>query len=189
MAVSAEVVDIEGGNVPIGRRVVESETVLGNGIVREIADVVFVRRDRFDPLRSRIVAREIAELNAALVEERHPYLLIGFGRWGSSDPSLGIPIDWASISGARAIVETTVPGLNVEPSQGSHFFHNLSSAGVLYFNLRPHVDPPIDWEWIEALPVVRETAHVRHVRAPAPLEARVDGRTGRGVIARGVAES
>jgi hypothetical protein len=108
-------------------------------------------------------------------------VLIGFGRWGTADPWLGIPVGWSSISGARAIVETSTPALQPDPSQGSHFFHNLAGFQVSYFSVR-HGDRDVDWDWLGRQPVVRETDLVRHVRAAAPLTIKVDGRTGRGLI-------
>jgi pyruvate phosphate dikinase-like enzyme len=182
MAVWREPVHVAAADQRHPRSIVASDAVLGNGTSADIADVVFVRPDRFDQAESRAVAAEIADLNQALVAERRPYLLIGFGRWGSSDPWLGIPVDWSSIAGARAIVETTLPHRRVEPSQGSHFFHNLASFGVLYFTVRPDIDPPIAWSWLEAQPIVRATGHVAHVRLSRPLRVAVDGRSGRGVI-------
>jgi hypothetical protein len=165
--------------------IVASDAVLGNGDNAGVSDIVFVRRDRFDPAASRAIAADIGELNAALVAQRRPYLLIGFGRWGSSDPWLGIPVDWTSITGAKAIVETMLPSRRVEPSQGSHFFHNIASFGVLYFTVRPDVDPPIRWEWIERQPMVGGTSFVAHARTAQPLRIAVDGRSGRGVIRSG----
>ena len=119
-----------------------------------------------------------------LLDAGHPYLLIGFGRWGSSDPWLGIPVRWDQIAGARGIVEASLPRMSPEPSQGSHFFHNLSSFSVLYFTA---IGPPgrgVDWEWLAGQERAGGTEHVRHVRTGAPLAMRVDGRTRRGVVLR-----
>ena len=111
-----------------------------------------------------------------------PYLLIGFGRWGSSDPWLGIPVTWSQIGGARAIVEATLPAMNVDLSQGSHFFHNISSFNVSYFSVPFDGDFPIDWDGLARQAAVTETEFVRHVRLPHPLRIAVDGRQGRGAI-------
>ena len=113
---------------------------------------------------------------------RRPFLLIGFGRWGSSHPSLGIPVDWSQISGARAIVEATLPEMNVELSQGSHFFHNLSSFRASYFMVQHGRRFGINWNWLNRQPVVHESALIRHVRPTESLSVRVDGRAARGVI-------
>jgi hypothetical protein len=116
------------------------------------------------------------------MSEDRPYLLIGFGRWGSVDPWLGIPVKWGQICGAKAIVEATLPDMNVEPSQGSHFFHNISSFQVSYFSVHHERKPNIDWNWLKIQKTVAETEHIRQVRSEAPLRIKVDGRTGRGAI-------
>ena len=184
MAVVSQPVTIEAGEMNDPRRLLVSEAVMGHGVNDRLVDIVFVRPEAFDAGHTRAIAADIAEMNRRLVDEGRPYLLIGFGRWGSSDPWLGIPVDWSSIAGARSIVETGIAGMTVEPSQGSHFFHNLSSFGVTYFTVRPGIDPPIDWSWLAAQTVVDETASVRHVRTSAPLLVKVDGRSGHGVILR-----
>jgi hypothetical protein len=163
---------------------VASRFVMGNGAIEQIHDVVYVRPDRFEPRHSRQVAIDVAALNATLVDQRVPYVLIGFGRWGSSDPWLGIQVTWAQIAGARVIAEASLPGFQVELSQGSHFFHNISSHGVSYFSVAG--DGRIDWAWLDTQPAVRETTFVRHVRTDMPLLVKVDGRSGRGVIQRSV---
>jgi hypothetical protein len=184
MVVPGEVVEIEEAAFTDPAVLVASNRVMGNGVDRSIADVVYVRPERFDRAASTRIAGEIERLNRGLVRERRPFLLIGFGRWGSADPWLGIPVQWNQISGARAIVEATLPELNVEPSQGSHLFHNISSFRVSYFMVHHAAAPPIDWAWLDARGATAETEHVRHVRLAAPLEIRVDGRHARGIILR-----
>ena len=184
MAALDEVVQVADADLADTAALVASERVLGNGVDTSIADVVYVIPDRFDSLTTRYMVEEIAARNRELVAAGRPYLLIGFGRWGSADPSLGIPVAWCDVGGARAIVEATLPRLNVEPSQGSHFFHNLSSFRVSYFMVH-HAERPIDWAWLARQTAVAETEHVRHVRTSAPLSVRVDGRAGRGVILAG----
>jgi hypothetical protein len=124
----------------------------------------------------------LESVNGELRDQKRPFLLIGFGRWGSSHPSLGIPVDWSQISGARAIVEATLPEMNVELSQGSHFFHNLSSFRASYFMVQHGRALGINWDWLNRQPVVHETDLIRHVRPSDRLSVRVDGRTARGVI-------
>ena len=163
--------------------VVASERVMGNGIVEDIRDVLFLKPDAFDPKFTRVMSAEIEKANLGLVNEGRPYLLIGFGRWGSSDPWLGIPVTWSQVSGAKAIVEASLPNMNVEPSQGSHFFHNLSSFQVSYFTVRQGGSVgTIDWDWLARQGLQAETEFLAHVRLPNPLVVRVDGRTGRGVV-------
>ena len=155
---------------------------MGNGIEDELVDFVYVKPETFDAKSTRAIAREIDQLNRALVAEKSPYILIGFGRWGSSDPWLGIPVQWGQIAGARVIVEATLPQMNVEASQGAHFFHNLSSFRVSYLTVNHQDSPGIDWDWLNAQETVVETDHVRHVRASRPVLVKVDGRSGRGGI-------
>ena len=158
------------------------EKTLGNGIAR-LRDVVYVKPESFNAMRTREMVREIAGINDVLLHERRPYLLIGPGRWGSSDPSLGIPVGFGDISGARAIAETTLPNMIIDPSQGSHFFQNLTSFRITYFTLRHYNEEhSIDWDWLSALECVQETAHLRHVRAPEEMMILVDGQTGYGVV-------
>jgi hypothetical protein len=162
-----------------------SDHVMGNGMVEDVRDIVFVKPDAFEARRTPEVAQELATLNRALATERRPYVLIGFGRWGSSDPWLGIPVTWDQIAGAKAIVEATLPSMNVELSQGSHFFHNISSFGVSYFSVPFGGEYPIDWDGLARQKVIRDLALARHVRVDSPLLIKVDGRSGRGLISWG----
>ncbi|MCX5797567.1 MAG: hypothetical protein NTY77_18920 [Elusimicrobia bacterium] len=166
---------------------IASDAVMGNGLLEGIRDVVYVRPESFDASRTRAIGAEVARLNAALLEARKPYLLIGFGRWGSSDPWLGIPVEWGSICGAAAIVEATLPDMNVDLSQGSHFFHNISSFGVSYFCVRHDRDAAVDWAWLDRQETVAQSECVRQVRLAAPLTIKVDGRAGCGLIRKGAA--
>lgn len=159
-----------------------SDAALGNGTIEDILDIVYVRPDAFEARHTPTIARDIAALNGALTSARRPYLLIGFGRWGSSDPWLGVPVSWGQIGGARAIVEAAGPSLTVEASQGSHFFHNLSSFQVVYFSPPRGRGQGVDWNWLEAQAPAAEMPLVRHVRLSRPLRIRVDGRTGRGLV-------
>ena len=180
---------VPGEEVSVGRNemsspgaLAASTRVMGNGERSDIRDVVFVRPEAFSVLATPGIAAELGEFNASLTSEGCPYALIGFGRWGSSHPTLGIPVNWSQISGARVIVESTLPQMNVELSQGSHFFHNLTSFRASYFMIRHDTPYAIDWAWLNQQPVVRETKFIRHVRLDEPLTVRVDGRSGVGVI-------
>jgi hypothetical protein len=181
MVVSDRLVEVPLADLSDPHAIVASDMVMGNGTADDIGDIVFVRPDRFSPMRTPTIARELEAINRQLREQGRPYLLIGFGRWGSSHPSLGIPVDWSQISGARAIVEATLPEINVELSQGSHFFHNLSSFRASYFMVQ-HGRFDINWNWLGQQPVVLETEFIRHVRPAGNLSVRVDGRSARGVI-------
>jgi hypothetical protein len=180
MAAPSRWVDVSSEDLADPAALVASPRVMGNG-AEVVEDVVYVRPEAFDPAISRAIAAQVEAMNTRL--GGRPYLLIGFGRWGSSDPWLGIPVAWPQISGARAIVEAGSPARSVEMSQGAHFFHNLVSFAVAYFSVP---DPRgIDFAWLDALPAEHEAPHVRHVRAPVPLTVKVDGRSGRGVVRRG----
>ncbi len=184
LLVSHETVEVTTADLGDPHLVVASTAALGNGR-HQVHDVVFVEPAAFEARLTARIAGEIESLNRTLVEAGRPYLLIGFGRWGSSDPWLGIPVRWDQIAGARGIVEATLPQLNPELSQGSHFFHNLSSFAVLYFGVPHGSGPGVDWAWLGGQEVVAQTDHVRHVRAGEALVLKVDGRTRRGVVLRG----
>lgn len=185
MALSSETVEVAEDDLVRPDALLGSDRVMGNGIVDDIHDIVYVKPGTFEVTATPSIAAELQQVDRPLQEAGRPYLLVGFGRWGSSHTSLGIPVAWSQIAGARAIVETTLPEMNVEPSQGSHFFHNLTSFKVSYFTL--HHDGPyrIDWAWLEGQPATAETEHVRAVRTDVPLRILVDGRSGRGVVLRG----
>jgi hypothetical protein len=142
-----------------------------------------VAPETFDARHTRVIAGEVRELASALRGQGRPFVLVGFGRWGSADPWLGIPVRWEDVVGARALVEAAIPSLSSEMSQGAHFFHNLLSFRVAYFSL-PSGSGSIDWPWLRALPVRRSLRFTHHAESPVPLSVRVDGRSGRGVIVR-----
>lgn len=184
MVVSGEGVEVPSSLLCSDRALVASDNVLGHGRRTDIADVVFVRPESFARERTHEIARELERVNDALVRAGRPYLLIGFGRWGTSDSWAGIPVSWGQIAGARVIVEAPLEGVEPDPSQGSHFFHNVTSFQVAYFTMRSRAPCALDWCWLESQPTVSRGDHVSHLRLPDPLEVRVDGNTGRGVILR-----
>ena len=160
-----------------------SRSVLGNGRIDGLCDVVVVDPGAFERGRSREVAENLGRMNAKLRADGAPYLLFGVGRWGSRDPWLGIPVDWAQISGARVIVEATPRDLEVTPSQGSHFFQNLASFGVGYFTIDgAGTKGFVDWAWLARQPAVEVEGPVRRLRLAAPVTVKMDGRKGAGVI-------
>ncbi|MEN8162537.1 MAG: PEP/pyruvate-binding domain-containing protein [Acidobacteriota bacterium] len=164
--------------------VIASTHVLGNGVEDGIRDVVFLDPDHFDPETTFDVAAELEGINRRLVAQDRPYILIGFGRWGTSDVRLGIPVTWGQISGAKVIVEATLPEVNTDLSQGSHFFHNVLGFRILYLSVEHDGPRPIDWAWLRSRPRVPGTERVIHCRTEQPLVVRVDGRNMRGVILR-----
>ncbi|MFZ1983670.1 MAG: PEP/pyruvate-binding domain-containing protein, partial [Desulfatitalea sp.] len=145
------------------RAVCFSRRALGNGLREDIRDIVFVKPETFDPARTPAMAADIARLNGDLERLGRPYVLIGPGRWGSADPWLGIPVAWKDIRGVAAIVETTAHNLNADPSQGSHFFHNLTAQGIGYLTVTGPDTGFVDWPWLAGLPPADETPFVRHV--------------------------
>jgi CheY-like chemotaxis protein len=183
MSLMSEAESLEIGPVAPGSAIVVSRRVLGNGRVEGIRDLVVVDFQRFERSRSREAAEEIGRLNSQLLASRTPYLLIGVGRWGSRDPWLGIPVTWDQVSGARIIVEAGLRDLSVMPSQGTHFFQNLTSFNVGYFTVNPELgEGETDWEWLDAQPHLSAAAHVRHIRLAEPVVVAMDGRKGEGVV-------
>jgi hypothetical protein len=164
--------------------VVSSSSCLGHGCVPEMRDVVFLKPECFTAAQTMAMAAELAAVNRRLAEEGSEYLLIGFGRWGSSEPWLGVPVSWGQISGAKVIVEASCPEMRPDMSEGSHFFHNLTSLGVLYLSVPEDSGLPICWDWLAQQETVHESRFVKHVRTRSPLTVRVDGRSRRGVVAR-----
>lgn len=182
MVVSDETIDLDEKELYGEGILLASDRVMGNGIIENIFDVVFVKPDMFDKKDTTKIAGEIDSINRELVKTNKKYLLIGFGRWGSSDPWLGIPVDWGQIAGVKVIVESTLFGINVDLSQGSHFFHNLTSFNVSYFSITYDSDFKIDWDWLNSQQIVQETNFVKHIKLTQPLTIKVDGRKSRGVI-------
>ncbi len=183
MALSREGEEVEIGEIGERDLVCRSDRVLGNGRIDDLRDLVVVDLDRFDRQKSWEVAGEVASLDATLREAGTPYVLVGLGRWGSADPSLGIPVTWNQIAGARVIVEAGFEDIKVAPSQGTHFFQNLTSCNVGYFTVNPDVgDGWLNWEWLSGVEAERETTFLRHVRLAEPLVVKMNGRSGDGVI-------
>ena len=169
--------------VPADRQLLRSHLAIGHGRVDNVQDIIYVRREAFQAMHNPQMADEIERLNRQLTQEGKPYVLVGPGRWGSSDPWLGIPVKWPHISGARLIVEAGLDHYRVDPSQGSHFFQNLTSMGVGYFTINEYAnDGHFRQEWLDALPALHESAHIRHVRCPQPLTILMDGVHRKGVV-------
>ena len=154
-----------------------------------MADIIFVKPDDFDPAKTIEIAREISRINATLVKENRKYLLIGPGRWGTADRWLGIPVAWSDISGVNAIIETESDKLVAESSQGSHFFHNITTLGINYITVSRSTEGKIDWDWLTGLPRLKDADFVAHVRLDMPVTLKVDGRRFRCVIIDGAAQA
>ena len=182
MVISNEKIDVRSEEFNSENVLVASENVLGNGVIDSIKDIVFVIPEKFNAKDTQKIASEIEIVNKKMVTDNRSYLLIGFGRWGSSDPWLGIPVNWGQVSGASAIVEAMLENMNVDLSQGSHFFHNLTSFNVCYFSIPYYSKLKIDWDWLSKQSVEQETTFVKHVKLKSPLFIKADGRNSKGLI-------
>jgi len=155
---------------------------LGHGNFENIADIIFVPPDSFNGSKTRMMSYEIGEMNRRLLHENRPYLLIGPGRWGSADPWLGIPVQWSNISGVAAIIELRNDAIRADPSQGSHFFQNITSLGIPYLTLTEGENVQsglrrdfLDWQWLKEQPLIKRTEHIYHVRLKKPFTLKCDG--------------
>ena len=160
-----------------------SNNSLGHGVMNDICDVVYVKTANWSASRNPQIAGEIEKLNQQFLDEGRNYILVGPGRWGSSDPWLGIPVKWPHISAARVIVEAGLTNYRVDPSQGTHFFQNLTSFGVGYFTINAYLGDGIyNEEFLNAQPALHETDYLRHVRFQQPAVVKMDGKKKRGVV-------
>ena len=183
LALSREEEELEVGEVRPGQALCRSPQVLGNGRIDGIRDLVVVDFHRFDRSSSRDAAEAVTRFNASLVAAGIPYLLIGVGRWGSADPWLGIPVAWDQISGARVIVEAGFKDFKVTPSQGTHFFQNLTAFNIGYFTVNPEAGEGfVDWDWLASRRALDERGAVRHIRLDAPLVIQMNGKRNEGWI-------
>jgi CheY-like chemotaxis protein len=183
LGLSKDANPLEIEDVSKDRLICRSNQVLGNGVTGDIYDIVYVDVERFKRAKSRDAAFEVMYFNEKLAAQHKPYLLIGVGRWGSLDPWLGIPVKWDQISAARVIVEAGFKDMEVDPSQGSHFFHNITSFRISYFTVNSMTQNGfVDWEWLRANPVLEEKEFVRHIGLTQPVVAKVNGHQNKGII-------
>ena len=183
LVLSREGEELRMENVDPEQLICQSNKVLGNGRIPELHDLVVVDFHRFERAQSQQVTEAVAQLNAKLNESGIPYVLIGVGRWGSNDPWLGIPVEWDEISGARVIVEAGFRDFRVIPSQGSHFFQNLTAFQVGYFTVNPDAGEGfVDWQWLATQPAVEEHGCVRHLHFEHPFVAVMSGKSSSGMI-------
>jgi hypothetical protein len=161
----------------------ESQQVLGNGAFKDIHDIVVVDINTFDRSKSRETAQEVSALNTKLMNAKRPYVLIGVGRWGSMDHWLGVPVTWDQIAGACTIIECGFKDFNVTPSQGSHFFQNITSFKIGYFTVNSFSKLGfLDWEWLRSQQPVESLQYCRHLYFEAPITVRINGRLNKGII-------
>jgi CheY-like chemotaxis protein len=183
LVVSRESEELDVENIDPKKLICLSNQVLGNGVLTGIYDVVLVDYHLFDRSKSRDVAKEVSAFNNMLMNEKRPYLLIGVGRWGSLDPWLGIPVNWEQIAGAKAIVETGFKDMSVEPSQGSHFFQNITSFMVGYFSVNEHKHQGfLDWDWLLTQPSIEEKIFTRLLRFDKAIHIKMNGHHTKGII-------
>ena len=183
IAAAAAETNMDWDSIDSSTSLIYSQSALGTGYVEGITDVIYLRRESFDPSKTQIMADQITRLNAKMREEGRGYLLVGFGRWGSSNPWLGVPIKWSDISEVKAIVECGLDNFRIEPSQGTHFFQNMTSFGVGYMTVNPYAgDGVLDFETLDAMEAVEQTEYVRHVRFDSALTICIDGVKNRAVV-------
>jgi len=178
-----DAVDIK--DIPREEMLCQTSTALGNGRINNITDVVYVVPQTFNSLNTFQMAQEVSQFNQKLSKEGRPYLLIGIGRWGTKDHSLGIPVSWDQISGAEVIIEASLKDFIIEPSNGTHFFHNLTACKTAYMSINPlKPEDFMDWDWLNAQHPCESTQYVRHIRFPSPVDIKVDGRSSKAVIVK-----
>jgi hypothetical protein len=182
MTARAELETVSISDEEINKSFCFSKNALGNALKKDIADIIYVKPAAFDPAKTPEIAREISKLNNWMQQQDRKYVLIGPGRWGSADRWLGIPVSWADICNVEAIVETAFAQFKAEPSQGSHFFHNITTMGINYISVSNGREAFIDWEWITSLPIDKESRYVSHIHLEKPIVIKVDGRRLRAVM-------
>lgn len=169
--------------IPDDQVLLRSNNSLGHGIMNEIHDIIYVKTDDYSASHNQEIAWEIEKLNQQFLDEGRNYVLVGPGRWGSSDTWLGIPVKWPHISAARVIVEAGLTNYRVDPSQGTHFFQNLTSFGVGYFTINAFMNDGVyNQEFLNAQPAVHETKYLRHVHFRQPMVVKMDGKKKLGVV-------
>lgn len=160
-----------------------SEQVMGNGLINDVYDIVLVDFNIFERTNSREVADEVTYFNSKLVADKRPYLLVGVGRWGTKDPWLGIPVTWEQIAGARAIIESSFKDISVEPSQGSHFFHNIISFSIAYLSIDLYKQKGLlDWGWLLEQPAEEKKNYTRLLHYENPIIIKMNGKKNKGIV-------
>ncbi|MEN8153352.1 MAG: PEP/pyruvate-binding domain-containing protein [Acidobacteriota bacterium] len=183
MVTAGEKIEIEEEKLKKEEIICSSVHPLGNGRINDLSDIVFINPEKFDISKSRTIASEIGNINNKLMDEGKRYILIGFGRWGTSDPWLGIPVEWHQICGAKVIIESNIRDFKIDPSQGSHFFHNMISLQMGYFHINDSLkDEFINWNWLMEQKPYNETSFIKHIRTEVPFPVLIDAKSSRGVV-------
>lgn len=175
---------VDWGSIDMDGAILSSECAIGPGWIKGVRDIIYLKKDTFDILKTREMAEEVTALNVKMREQGRGYVLIGFGRWGSSIPSLGVPVQWSDISEAKLIVECCLENFRIDPSQGTHFFQNMTSFNAGYANINPYSrnGETCDFSYLDSLPAEFESQYLRHVRFPDDLSICADGMKGKAVI-------
>lgn len=180
---SREMLNEDIGVISEKNAIITCNAALGHGITNDIYDLVYVKPEAFSASKNQLIMYDVDRVNRQLISENRHYVLVGPGRWGSADTWLGIPVKWPHISNARLIVESGLSNYRIDPSQGTHFFQNLTSFGVAYFTINPYQnDGTFDTDFLNAQPAVYESEYIRHVRFEKPIVVKVDGRKNKGVV-------
>ncbi|MHA1226890.1 MAG: PEP/pyruvate-binding domain-containing protein, partial [Candidatus Hodarchaeales archaeon] len=175
----------EYGEIEKERLIASSKQVSGNTVIKNIYDLVYVNPETFDKLKTLEIAKEVDLINAELSNEKRPYILIGFGRWGTFDRFLGIPVKWHNISGARVMIEAGLEDYQIEHSQGSHFFQNITTANIPYFYIKHGSDDFLDWEWLQNPKyIIKKLKYICLVRTKQPFLVIANGKTRKGHITK-----
>lgn len=184
ISVDSRHADVNWDEIDCSDSILMSGCALGTGWIEGVRDIVYLRKSGWNVLRTKEIAAQVREMNAGMLNEKCGYVLIGFGRWGTSQDSLGVPVVWGDISEARVIVECSLENFQVDPSQGTHFFQNLTSFNVGYINVNPYAnrEDRLDFARLDALEAVEETEFLRHVRLPEDIGICIDGKGNRAII-------
>jgi hypothetical protein len=175
-------IDIDMSEVDRTKAIIMCSKALGNGVIDDIQDVVYIHPDRLDRLRTADLTDGVEAIDATLRSQGRSYLLIGPGRWGSSDPSLGIPVSWEQISGAKAIVEVPMSDIHLEPSQGTHFYQNIVTFNIGYLTITG--DDMLDFDWLDSITPETEIGPLRHIALESPLKVVLDSRDSEAIVLR-----
>lgn len=185
LVINNEIEELDLDNVESAALICRSDQVLGHGVVNNVKDIICIDLEKFDRKFTHEVAHEIAQFNSKMINNDLPYLLIGLGRWGTLDPWLGIPVTWEQINGAKAIIESNFTDFNVTPSQGSHFFQNLTSFKIGYFTVDGFTQQGfIDWNWLLQQKTIERKNFTKHIQLEQPLTIKINGHRNKGIITK-----
>jgi hypothetical protein len=180
---SKEIVHLNLKDIKKEDCILVAEQALGNGEIKGVCDIVYVKPRSFNAAKTTEIADFVSTINDEFVARNKNYILVGPGRWGSSDKFLGIPVKWSQISAARLIVESGLENFRIDPSQGTHFFQNLTSFGVGYFTINPFInDGYYDIDYLRNMPAAFENEYIRHIHFQKELDIKIDGKNGVGIV-------